>query len=58
MDREAKEIAEAKATIARQQARKRKRGSTMTLRGADCHRFLRMLDPAFPLHPDEKPAAD
>lgn len=30
------------------------KGSTFTLRGADCHRFLRTIDPTFPLHPDEK----
>ena len=29
---------------------------TFTLSGADAHRFLRSIDPSFPLHPDEKPA--
>lgn len=29
---------------------------TFTLRGADCHKFLRAFDPTFPLHPDEETA--
>lgn len=56
MDREAKDVAAAKAKLARQQAKKRKPAVTMTLRGAACHRFLRTLDPTFPLHPDEEAA--
>ena len=40
--------------IKRTKPKKRKPGSTFTLRGVDCHRFLRAFDPTFPLHPDEK----